>query len=87
MTQYSKYFGIIALAAVITVIVCSFGVAYQSERWEYRLVTTCDEIFLVDTEKRLNSLGREGWEIISAVPFTCHERNEIVFTLKRRAVR
>ena len=88
MIQYTKcfkYFGIIALAVVIIVIVCSFGApSQQTERWEYKLVSTCDDTYLDTTEKKLNSLGREGWELVSAVPFTCYQRGEIVFTLKRK---
>jgi len=80
-----KYLGIISLAAVITVIVCSFGVTNQTERWEHTLVCTCDYAHLAATEKKLNSLGREGWEVISAVSWNLNSPDDLVFTLKRRA--
>ena len=82
---FIKYFGIIALAAVITVIVCSFGVTSQSECWEYQVVSAFSDTLLGNTEKELNSLGREGWEIISVVSWNPTLKGEsLVYTLKRR---
>jgi hypothetical protein len=84
-----KYFGIIALAAVITVIVCSFGVTSQTERWEYQVVCTSDfnlntEMKLDATKKKLNSLGNEGWEVISVISGHWRYSDDVLFTLKRR---
>jgi hypothetical protein len=82
---FFKYFGIIALASVITVIICSFGVASQSERWEYQVVSAYSETLLGNTEKELNNLGREGWELISVVSWNPNLKGEsLVYTLKRR---
>ena len=36
--NFFKYLGIISLAVVITVMVCSFGATSQSERWEYHSI-------------------------------------------------
>jgi hypothetical protein len=78
--HFFKYFGIIALTVVITVIVCSFGDTYQVERWEYQVVHSSDSAYPGSAEKALNSLGKEGWEVFSVV----HSNDALVFTLKRR---
>ena len=84
MVQYKKcfkYFGIIALAVVITVMVSSFGAtSQQTERWEYQVV--CTTWGSLDSNvKNINNLGREGWEVLSVVHWP---DSHLVFTLKRR---
>ena len=83
MVQYKKcfkYFGIIALAVVITVMVSSFGAtSQQTERWEYQVVLSTWGSLDANV-KKINNLGREGWDVISVVSWD----NELVYTLKRR---
>jgi len=84
MVQYKKcfkYFGIIALAVVITVMVSSFGAtSQQTERWEYQVILSSYTQFDSNVN-HINILGREGWEVLSVVPWS---DNCLVFTLKRR---
>jgi len=84
MVQYKKffkYFGIIALAVIIAVMISSFGAtSQQTERWEYQVVLTT-YIYLDGNVKHINNLGREGWDVISVVPWS---DSYLVFTLKRR---
>ena len=47
------------------------------KRWSYRVERTAqDEL----SEERLNALGADGWELVSAIP----HRDEVVLVLKRR---
>ena len=83
MVQYKKcfkYFGIIALAVAITVMVSSFAAtSQQTERWEYQVVLSTWGSLDANVNK-LNSLGKEGWDVISVVSWD----DELVYTLKRR---
>ena len=84
MVQYKKcfkYFGIIALAVAITVMVSSFAAtSQQTERWEYQVVLSTWGSLDANV-KKINNLGREGWDVISVVPWS---DSYLVFTLKRR---
>lgn len=67
---------------------------YNNAMFEYKIVTIKDGIFTNDfgssslkIEELLNSLGREGWELVqSSITDTAGmltERSEIVFIFKR----
>lgn len=67
---------------------------YNNAMFEYKIVTIKDSIFTNDfgssslkIEELLNSLGREGWELVqSSITDTAGiltERSEIVFIFKR----
>ncbi len=72
----------------------AFVKCYNNAMFEYKIVTIKDGIFTNDfgnnsskIEELLNSLGREGWELVqSSITDTAGiltERSEIVFIFKR----
>ena len=82
--NFLKYFGIFALAIILTVIVSSFS-ANNSERWEYQMIHL-DTNDLQADQKKLNSLGDEGWELVAVTIKDGGARSyEKLFTFKRKA--
>ncbi|MCL2313261.1 MAG: hypothetical protein FWC41_12455 [Firmicutes bacterium] len=85
MVQYKKcfkYFGIIALAVVITVIVCSFGVTSQTVQWEYHSIDSRNYPSVM-----LNMLGKDGWELVAVTVSETKPEGEIRghrYILKRK---
>jgi len=59
------------------------------KKFEYRLLDTTSGFFSgIDYQEltnHLNALGREGWELVSAIDtlFTQHQIRGLLFTLKR----
>lgn len=64
------------------------------QRWEYHVLSLTTSGFLgpkVDIQSlyvRLNELGEQGWEVVSAAPITIGEgrTQEVMFVLKRPVV-
>jgi len=80
--NFFKYLGMISLAVVITVMVCSFGATTQTERWEYHSIDSRNYPSVM-----LNMLGKEGWELVAVTVSETKPEGEIKghrYILKRK---
>ena len=69
------------LVASVIFVGCSAGVSTKQERWEYEVLELGIGDYYVSTKPKLNSLGEEGWEVISI----SHQNSSVAtFILKRR---
>ena len=86
-------FVVVAAIAISAVVVTSCGntqaqggSSAQSVRWEYKAVMmrdTSEESYASENEVRLNSLGAEGWELVSVTSPSSSYSKPCAF-LKRR---